>query len=337
MSPRRRASHKYPLQLSHFCSAGFAQRLRPPILAVGDWLEAWVGKCWAYTLGQRRLTPGITQTDRGFTGQQSLSAAGLVDFNARWVDSSLGVFASPDSLIPNLFNPQALNRYAYVANNPLRYTDPTGHRFTGECGLFGEERGGSLSPVPSYVAKSMQLVSDSATTGKVSTQSQVVSAQGETNAIPAPLATPSPTPWVITSTIAPVPPDPLTITMTPTYWAPTVTPSPLLTLADTLGMMSTPTFTQTVTATRMPYCPPTSLPITVGPDWIQHPILDPFDARPDEPGWSPPNEPVLARDPLSQEFEAVVVFTVTVQRAISDLFRRVWPLQLPTPAPLPCY
>jgi len=125
--------------------------------------------------------------------------------------------------------------------------------------------------------------------------------------------------------------------MTPTYWAPTMTPSPPLTLADTLGMMSTPTFTQTVTATRMPYCPPTSLPITVGPDLIQHPILDPFDARPDEPGWNPPNEPVLARDPLAQEFEAFVVFTVTVNRAISDFFDRVWPLQFPTPAPLPCY
>ncbi len=24
-------------------------------------------------------------------------------------------------------NPQALNRYAYTLNNPLRYTDPTGH------------------------------------------------------------------------------------------------------------------------------------------------------------------------------------------------------------------
>jgi hypothetical protein len=28
-----------------------------------------------------------------------------------------------------LFNPQTLNRYTYVTNNPLKYTDPTGHFF----------------------------------------------------------------------------------------------------------------------------------------------------------------------------------------------------------------
>ena|GEM_PF-5947051 len=30
-------------------------------------------------------------------------------------------------MVPEPGNPQALNRYAYVVNNPLRYTDPSGH------------------------------------------------------------------------------------------------------------------------------------------------------------------------------------------------------------------
>jgi len=34
---------------------------------------------------------------------------------------------SADTIVPNPGNPQDLNRYAYAANNPLRYTDPTGH------------------------------------------------------------------------------------------------------------------------------------------------------------------------------------------------------------------
>jgi hypothetical protein len=46
---------------------------------------------------------------------------------ARWYDAYINHFISPDTIIPQPGNPQSLNRYAYCLNNPLRYTDPTGH------------------------------------------------------------------------------------------------------------------------------------------------------------------------------------------------------------------
>jgi hypothetical protein len=42
-------------------------------------------------------------------------------------DPSIGKFIQADSIVPAPGNPQSLNRYAYVYNNPLRYTDPSGH------------------------------------------------------------------------------------------------------------------------------------------------------------------------------------------------------------------
>jgi hypothetical protein len=33
----------------------------------------------------------------------------------------------PDTIIPDLSSPQSLNRFGYVLNDPVRYTDPTGH------------------------------------------------------------------------------------------------------------------------------------------------------------------------------------------------------------------
>jgi hypothetical protein len=44
-----------------------------------------------------------------------------------YYDPGLGRFIQPDTIIPDLSNPQSYNRYSYVLNNPLRYTDPTGH------------------------------------------------------------------------------------------------------------------------------------------------------------------------------------------------------------------
>jgi RHS repeat-associated protein len=66
-------------------------------------------------------------TDHTFTGQKLDRGTGLMYYGARYYDSALGMFVSPDSLIPDPGNPQDLNRYTYARNNPLKYHDPSGH------------------------------------------------------------------------------------------------------------------------------------------------------------------------------------------------------------------
>ena len=48
---------------------------------------------------------------------------------ARFYLPGLGRFASADTLVPDLANPQSLNRYSYVLANPLKYRDPSGHAY----------------------------------------------------------------------------------------------------------------------------------------------------------------------------------------------------------------
>ncbi len=64
-----------------------------------------------------------------YTGKERDSESGLDNFGARYMSSRMGRFMSPDPLgnfVADLSNPQSLNQYSYVLNNPLRYTDPTG-------------------------------------------------------------------------------------------------------------------------------------------------------------------------------------------------------------------
>ena len=86
-----------------------------------------VARRWYLPYGEMRYAVGALPTDRLYTGQRWDSALGLYDYRARFYHPVLGRFISADTLVPEPGNPQALNRYAYVTNNPLRYTDPTGH------------------------------------------------------------------------------------------------------------------------------------------------------------------------------------------------------------------
>ena len=84
-------------------------------------------------VSEMRYTPfgetrfGDAPTDRRFTGQRREAGLGLYDYGARYYDPALGRFLQADTMVPSPANPQSLNRYAYTLNNPLRYTDPTGH------------------------------------------------------------------------------------------------------------------------------------------------------------------------------------------------------------------
>ncbi|MEM0930373.1 MAG: RHS repeat-associated core domain-containing protein [Pseudomonadota bacterium] len=86
--------------------------------------------------GKRRFPTGADDVggaltssvmSRGFTGHEMLDDTDLVQMNGRIYDPSLGKFLSADPFIQDKYLAASLNRYSYVWNNPLSYTDPSGH------------------------------------------------------------------------------------------------------------------------------------------------------------------------------------------------------------------
>src|SRR3990172_6528553 len=80
-----------------------------------------------YPYGESRLVSGTMPTDKLFTGQRAIDDLGIYNYGARFYSPKLGRFLSADTIVPSFANPQSFNRYSYVLNNPLKYTDPTGH------------------------------------------------------------------------------------------------------------------------------------------------------------------------------------------------------------------
>lgn len=75
-----------------------------------------------------------------YTGKEKDKATDLYYFDARFNSPELRHFTQADSADADLSDPQDLNRYAYVGNNPLSYVDPDGHKKKKKAKLSKREK-----------------------------------------------------------------------------------------------------------------------------------------------------------------------------------------------------
>lgn len=66
-------------------------------------------------------------TTRGYTGHEMLDEVGIIHMNGRTYDAEIGRFMQADPMVQEPGNGQNLNRYSYVLNSPMSYTDPSGY------------------------------------------------------------------------------------------------------------------------------------------------------------------------------------------------------------------
>jgi RHS repeat-associated protein len=98
------------------------------VRGLSDDAGALVGTASYEAFGSPRAVSGA-QSLFGFTGEPS-DATGIIYLRARSLDPETGRMLSPDSVIPNASGTQGYNLYAYAADNPTTWTDPTGHLAT---------------------------------------------------------------------------------------------------------------------------------------------------------------------------------------------------------------
>ena len=113
---------------------------------------AYEGHEFRGPFGQPWASGGSLATDLQYTDQRSFesSLGSLFFYGSRWYSPVVGRFLQPDSLVPSVADPQALNPYSYTRNNPLALVDPTGHAYESPVREYsGEktEKGGVWSGV----------------------------------------------------------------------------------------------------------------------------------------------------------------------------------------------
>ncbi len=96
------------------------------VSAVADADGNLISKTLYHPWGTTRYAQGTSPTDYGYTGQ--MKEGDIYFYNARWYDPQLGRFMQADTIVPTVQGTQGFDRYAYVNNSPMKYTDPSGYR-----------------------------------------------------------------------------------------------------------------------------------------------------------------------------------------------------------------
>jgi RHS repeat-associated protein len=92
----------------------------------GDAISGEVVLARAYDpYGVTAYTSGAAQSTYGFTGEYATND--LVYLRARFYAAYLNQFIQRDTIVPDPRIPADWNKYAYVRNNPINLTDPSGH------------------------------------------------------------------------------------------------------------------------------------------------------------------------------------------------------------------
>ena len=81
---------------------------------------------WYMPFGGDAKERGDAKARYRYTGKEK-DDTGLYYYGARYYDDALGRFLAADSILPDVYDPQQLNRFAYVRNNPIKMVDPDGH------------------------------------------------------------------------------------------------------------------------------------------------------------------------------------------------------------------
>jgi RHS repeat-associated protein len=90
-------------------------------------LRALINSTGQTITGTQQLAATDLFLDRGYTGHEHLWKVGLINMNARLYDPIVRRFASPDNLVPDMYNTQSYDRFGYAYNNPLLYVDFNGN------------------------------------------------------------------------------------------------------------------------------------------------------------------------------------------------------------------